>query len=123
MLRAHGLEPLLQENGRLTLKSRQQLKEINLHFHDLRREAGSRWMDAGVPLSVIQKSLGHANIAQTITYLAATGGGDADAMKMYEQRAGRLVTQSDLFAKSNGRKRDRSNTRTSKKIQQNPTVH
>lgn len=65
-------------------------KIVGLHFHDLRREAGSRWMDAGVPLTMIQKWLGHHNISQTSTYLAASGGGDADAMKAYEQAAGRL---------------------------------
>ena len=42
-------------------------------------------MDAGVPLSTIQKWLGHANIAQTSTYLAATGGGDADAMRKFAE--------------------------------------
>jgi integrase len=63
---------------------------MDLHIHDLRREAGSRWMDAGVPLATIQRWLGHYNIAQTSTYLAATGGGDADAMRLYEARIGRV---------------------------------
>ena len=27
----------------------------DLRFHDLRREAGSRWMDAGIPLATIQR--------------------------------------------------------------------
>jgi integrase len=31
---------------RLTLKP---AKIADLHFHDLRREAGSRWMDTGIP--------------------------------------------------------------------------
>lgn len=62
----------------------------DLHFHDLRREAGSRWMDAGVPLATIQRWLGHHNISQTSTYLAATGGGDTDAMRVFEERLGRL---------------------------------
>jgi hypothetical protein len=91
VLKAHGLVPVTDRNtGRLTAACREQFKAIDLHFHDLRREAGSRWMDAGVPLSTIQKWLGHANIAQTSTYLAATGGGDADAMQRYEQASGRL---------------------------------
>ena len=47
-------------------------------------------MDAGVPLSMIQRWLGHYNISQTSTYLAATGGGDAEAMRAFEQAAGRL---------------------------------
>ena len=62
---------------------------MGLHFHDLRREAGSRWMDAGVPLATIQRWLGHYNISQTSTYLAASGGGDADAMRAFEQATGR----------------------------------
>ena len=59
---------------------------IGLTFHDLRREAGSRWMDAGVPLATIQRWLGHANIAQTSTYLAASSGNDAGAMAAFEAR-------------------------------------
>ena len=43
----------------------QRAKIDGLHFHDLRREAGSRWMDAGVPLATIQRWLGHHNISQT----------------------------------------------------------
>jgi integrase len=117
VLRAHGIEPVLEKkDGRLTVASRQQLKAIDLHFHDLRREAGSRWMDAGVPLSTIQKWLGHANIAQTSTYLAATGGGDADAMQTYERMAGRLVTHSDAFSSSGLESRSRSDNRTSGNI-------
>jgi len=42
-------------------------------------------MDAGVLLSTIQRWLGHHNISQTPTYLAANGGGDADAMRAFEQ--------------------------------------
>ena len=62
----------------------------DLHFQDLRREAGSRWMDAGVPLATIQRWLGHHNISQTSTYLAATGGGDAAAMRAFELTIGRV---------------------------------
>ena len=64
---------------------------VGLHFHDLRREAGSRWMDAGVSLGTIQRWLGHANIAQTSTYLGASMGGDEQDMRAYEERLGRLI--------------------------------
>jgi hypothetical protein len=100
-----------RQKGRLTAECREQFKSIDLHFHDLRREAGSRWMDAGVPLSTIQKWLGHANIAQTSTYLAATGGGDADAMKRFEQACGRLP-QIAASAGSDGSQPTSSNTLT-----------
>ena len=79
----------------------QRAKIVGLHFHDLRREAGSRWMDAGVPLATIQRWLGHHNISQTSTYLAASGGGDADAMRAFEQATGRLP-QVAASAGSNG---------------------
>lgn len=63
----------------------------DLHFHDLRREAGSRWMEAGVPLATIQKWLGHTNIAQTSTYLSTTTAGEHEAMRRFEERIGRLT--------------------------------
>ena len=52
--------------------------------HDLRREAGSRWLDAGLPLHTIQRWLGHANIAQTSTYLAVTDQGQHEAMARFD---------------------------------------
>jgi integrase len=117
VLKAHGLAPVTGPTGRLTRACRQQVTAIDLHFHDLRREAGSRWMDAGVPLSTIQKWLGHANIAQTSTYLAATSGGDADAMQKFEEATGRLVTRSDAFSGSNGSEPTSSNARMIEKTQ------
>jgi integrase len=65
-------------------------KMVDLHFHDLRREAASRWMDAGVPLATISRWLGHHNISQTSTYLAASIGNDEAAMRAFEARLGRL---------------------------------
>ena len=43
----------------------------DLHVHDLRHEAGSRFLEAGWPLHEVQYMLGHANIATTSTYLNA----------------------------------------------------
>jgi site-specific recombinase XerD len=44
---------------------------VDLHFHDLRHEAGSRFLGAGMPLHHVKEMLGHANISQTDTYLNA----------------------------------------------------
>jgi integrase len=66
-------------------------KLTDLHFHDLRREAGSRWMDAGIPLATIQRWLGHANISQTSHYLGASLGGDEQDMRLFEERIGRTA--------------------------------
>lgn len=123
VLKAHGVVPLTdRKTGRLTAACLEELKSIDLHFHDLRREAGSRWMDAGVPLSTIQKWLGHANIAQTSTYLAATGGGDADAMQRFEQASGRLP-QIAASAGSNGSEPTSSNALTVENTQSIPIGH
>jgi integrase len=77
---------------------------VDLHFHDLRREAGSRWMDAGIPLATIQRWLGHTNIAQTSTYLGASLGGDEHDMRAFDLRMGRLpaLTHIDGFDGSIG---------------------
>ena len=77
--------------------TRRRAMVTDLHFHDLRREAGSRWMDAGIPLATIQRWLGHANISQTSTYLGASLGADELDMRAYEERIGRVppLTQID----------------------------
>ena len=97
-------------------------KIVGLTFHDLRREAGSRWMDAGVPLATIQRWLGHHNISQTSTYLAASGGGDTDAMRAFEQASGRLpnVAVSDV---SNGHEQTSTDNVLNENTQENTTVH
>lgn len=62
-------EKTVVKTANLSPESRGALATIDLHFHALRREAGSRWMDAGVPLATIQRWLGHTNMSQTSTYL------------------------------------------------------
>jgi integrase len=64
---------------------------IDLHFHDLRHEAGSRWLEAGMPLSHIKEILGHANISQTDTYLNAGRVALQDSMQRFDARRGKLV--------------------------------
>lgn len=97
-------------------------KVEGLNFHDLRREAGSRWMDAGVPLGTIQRWLGHHNISQTSTYLAASGGGDADAMRAFEQATGRLPNVAVLPG-SDGTQPTSSDNGTTENTQSNTVVH
>ncbi|HVZ21745.1 MAG TPA: site-specific integrase [Vicinamibacterales bacterium] len=63
----------------------------DLHFHDLRREAGSRWLEGGVELHTIREWLGHTNIAQTSTYLATTLAGNHAAMKRFDAQRVRLT--------------------------------
>ena len=49
VLKAHGQVPTFAANANFSPASRAALTKINLHFHDLRREAGSRWLEGGVP--------------------------------------------------------------------------
>jgi integrase len=110
VLKSHGHEPAYTDTGNLTAGSRAALAAIDLHFHDLRREAGSRWLEGSVPLHTIRDWLGHESIAQTSTYLAGTLKTQHDAMKRFEEHQAalqRLATRS----KTGGRKRQRSAAR------------
>lgn len=100
-------------------------KITDLHFHDLRREAGSRWMDAGIPLATIQRWLGHANISQTSTYLGASLGADEVDMQRYEERIGRVapLTQNDVSGGLSGSQPMRTDSDVSEKPEQNVIVH
>ena len=90
VLKAHGYEPSYTPAMNLTVASRAALALIDLHFHDLRREAGSRWLEGGVPLHTVRDWLGHTSIAQTSTYLASTMKTQHDAMQRYEDRRAAL---------------------------------
>ena len=107
VLRAHGGKPRYTSTANLTLKSREALAGIDLHFHDLRRECGSRWLEGGVPLHTVRDCLGHTTIAQTSTYLAGTMQTQHDAMRQFEERRAtlqELVTDS----RTGGRKSPRT---------------
>jgi integrase len=84
VLKAHGHKATYVSGANLSAESRKALGTIDLHFHDLRREAGSRWLDGGVPLHQIQAWLGHTNVSQTSTYLAVTDQGGDLAMARFD---------------------------------------
>lgn len=115
---------------RLTLK---RAGITDLHFHDLRREAGSRWMDAGIPLATIQRWLGHANISQTSTYLGASLGADELDMRVFEERIGRgnktlltpssVLTHIDVSSRSDGREPTSTDHGATENAQQNSIEH
>jgi len=96
VLRAHGYEPQWLKGGKLSAESRATLAEINLHFHDLRHEAGSRWLEAGMPLHHIKEILGHANISQTDTYLNAGRIALQDSMRRFDAARGKPVAKSPV---------------------------
>ncbi|MCX6544424.1 MAG: tyrosine-type recombinase/integrase [Acidobacteria bacterium] len=86
LLKANGVDAEYNDKANLSPKSRAAFAEINLHFHDLRREAGSRWLEGGVPLHTVRDWLGHTSIAQTSTYLSGTQQTQHGAMTAFEAR-------------------------------------
>jgi integrase-like protein len=57
--------------GKLSAGNRAKLAEIDLNFHDLRHEAGSRKLD-GWPLHAVSAWLGHTKLETTAKYLNVT---------------------------------------------------
>jgi integrase len=91
LLKAHGIEPAREKNGRLTAECQHELANIDLNFHDLRREAGSRLQEGGVPLNIIQAFIDHANISTTSRYLKITQQGMHAALNRFEEDRGRTL--------------------------------
>jgi len=73
-----------RKNGKLSPESRAALRMIDLPFHDLRHEAGSRWLEAAWPIHHVKEMLGHANISQTDTYLNVGRMGLHESMKRFD---------------------------------------
>jgi len=57
------------------------------HFHDLRHEAGSRFVDGGMPVRYVKELLGHANIKTTDAYLNVTKTGLHETMRRFDESA------------------------------------
>jgi hypothetical protein len=69
VLKAHGVKPQRTGTAGLSAECQSKLAEIDLHFHDLRHEAGSRKLEAGWPLHAVSVFLGHSNVTTTARYL------------------------------------------------------
>ena len=69
-LLANGIEPKPGREG--AAWNREQLRKIDLHFHDLRHEGACRLLADGVDIRNVQLMLGHASIQQTQRYLNVT---------------------------------------------------
>ena len=89
----------MKEKHRLAPASQAAYRAIDLHFHDLRHEAGSRWLEAGMPIHHVKQLLGHASIGTTDTYLNSTRIGLQEAMRRAEQH---LLVCTDSAQKAEG---------------------
>ena len=61
----------------------------DLHFHDLRHEAGGRFLEAGWPLHEMQYMLGHVDIKTTSTHLNVTLAGPHESMRRFDEARNR----------------------------------
>jgi len=70
VLKAHGVDPRWRKGSYkdLSAQCQQRLRDINLHWHDLRHEYASRLVERGVPLAQVRDLLGHASILTTERY-------------------------------------------------------
>jgi integrase len=95
VLRAHRHKPIWvwkkkkgpNDKGttKLSPESQAAYRAIDLHFHDLRHEGGSRLLEAGWPVHHVQHMLGHASLQQTSTYLNTTLRGLHESMRSLEK--------------------------------------
>ena len=67
---ANGITPKLGKEG--VEWNAQQLRRIDLRWHDQRHEGACRLLSGGVDIRIIQLMLGHASIQQTQRYLNVT---------------------------------------------------
>ena len=117
VLKAHGHTPTWVKRG-LSPASREAFRTIDLHFHDLRHEAGSRWLEQGLPLHHVKELLGHASIATTDTYLNASRIHLRESMLAMERR-GKSGTN---VAHTDDKRPDRS-TRSRESNSSNSILH
>ena len=85
LLHSQGQEVKRSSTGNLIAESRAKLNAIDLNFHDLRREAGSRLLEGGVPPNIVQAFLDHANLSTTSRYLKVTRQAMHVALRRYDE--------------------------------------
>jgi integrase len=79
---ANGVQPeYVKRGGYLTAACKAKLKEFDLHWHDLRHECASQWLEDGLDVREIQVLLGHAKLEITQRYLNITDVGVVRSMR------------------------------------------
>jgi len=92
-LKAHGYKSqwVKGRSNRLSAESLAALKAINLHFHDLRAEFGSRLIESGASLVDARDLLGHSDTKQTDSYLRSRSKSLARAIERKEAHEAQLA--------------------------------
>ena len=86
VLKAHGQTLTWSPTGALSAETRAALAAIDLHFHDLRHEAGSRRIEEGWELHKVRDVLGHASLEQTSTYLNTSTEGLLESQRRSDEK-------------------------------------
>jgi integrase len=89
---------------------------VDFKWHDLRHTAASRWVMAGVPLAVVARYLGHANIQMTMRYSHLQPENDQRAMDAMMSYYNATATGTDGAAHSGNVSATRTATATSKVV-------
>jgi integrase len=110
VLRAHGHEPKFVR-GKLMPESKKVFRQIDLHLHDLRRECGSRLLEAGVGIHEVREWLGHRDISTTGRYLAITGTSLQRALARLENAQDALVESRKRGTRATPHPKDNSPSR------------
>lgn len=72
VLKSRGQVPTyVPETNNLSAESRRQLRAIDLHFHDLRREFACQLLESSADLHDVRDFLGHTSINTTNAYLSS----------------------------------------------------
>jgi site-specific recombinase XerD len=80
---------------------REKLRQIDLHWHDLRHEGACRLLADGVDIRIIQLMLGHSDIKTTQRYLNIT---DEEMRKALDRCVGTTVANSGRLASRDDRR-------------------
>ncbi|HLM59513.1 MAG TPA: site-specific integrase [Pyrinomonadaceae bacterium] len=86
-----GENPFPTKDIKHSFETAKRLAKINdLHFHDLRRTAITRWIQQGTPLALAGKLGGHTQLQTTMKHYTAN---DADAVKEITERMNNFHSQ------------------------------
>jgi integrase len=88
-LMAHGKPHVRDKRTGRDAAQKAALRSINLHWHDLRHEAISRWAESGqFPDTQLKELAGHANFSTTLRYVQAASGKLAANMAAFDAARG-----------------------------------
>jgi hypothetical protein len=103
VLMAHGVQPRrAMRRGAWSDECKRRLREIDLHWHDLRHEGLSRYGEGGMLLSELQKLAGHADPRTTQRYEHVEPQRLSEAMVRAREKRMQLIRDRENATGDNG---------------------